>query len=171
MNIMNPIIKREGPLTEVDISRLAREIARNLKPLELVLETHGIEAEAWDRIQASQIFLTRLAEEAAVWAGTTRDNLRNRIATKAAIAVEESMGEAIAMVGDARIGGEARIKALQFLAKLGQLDANQATKDDGSGRVTINILLGGKKLSFDKETNEPKIIDAEVLIFGVSEHP
>lgn len=161
MNIQNPIIKREGPLTEVDISRLAREIARNLRPLELVLEAHGIEAEQWDLIKQTPIFLTRLAEEAAVWVGTTRDNLRTRIATKAAVAVEEAMGEAISMIGDPRIGGEARIKALQFLAKLGQLDVNQATKDDGSGRVTINILLGGKKLSFDKETNEPRIINGE----------
>lgn len=164
MNIQNPVIKREGPLTEVDISRLAREIARNLKPLELILEAHGIEADAWDRIKSLDIFNVRLAEEAAVWSATTKDNLRNRIATKAAVAVEECLGEAITMVGNPAIGGEARIKALQFLAKMGQLDVAQATKDDGSGRVTINILLGGRKLSFDKETNEPKTIEGEAVL-------
>jgi hypothetical protein len=171
VNIQNPIVRHQGPITEVDISRLAREVARHLKPLELILEAHSINSEEWERIQANQIFLTRLAEEAAVWAGNTKDNLRNRIAIKAAIAVEEAMGEAVSMVGNPAIGGEARIKALHFLAKLGQLDAQTMTKDDGSGRVTINILLGGKKLSFDKETNEPKIIEGEVLTPGVSETP
>jgi hypothetical protein len=34
------------------------------------------------------------------------------------------------------------------------------TNDDGSGRVTINIMIGGKKISFDKET-EPRTIDGE----------
>lgn len=168
MDIQNPIIRRPGPVTELDISRLAREIARNLKPLDLVLEAHGIESEQWERIKDSDIFNTRLVEEAAVWSASTKDNLRHRIATKAAVAVEELLLDAISMVQDPRIGGEARIKALHFLAKMGQLDVNQATKDDGSGRVTINILMGNRKLSFDKETSQPAIIEHDPVTPEVS---
>jgi hypothetical protein len=162
-----PIVKRTE-ITEIDISRLAREIARNLKPLELVLEQNGIDSEQWEKIKNNDIFHVRMIEEAAVWSATTKDNLRHRIATKAAVAVEELLVQAIGMVSDPRMGGEARVKALQFLAKLGQLDSNTATKDDGSGRVTINILLGGKKLSFDKETQEPLVLEHEALTPEVS---
>lgn len=168
MDVQNPVIRRPGPITELDISRLAREIARNLKPLELVLEQNAIDSEQWERIKDSTIFNARLAEEASVWTATTKDNLRHRIATKAAVAVEELMLEAVDMVQDKKIGGEARIKALQFLAKLGQLDINQATKDDGSGRVTINILLNNQKLSFDKEGTSARVIDHEVVTPEVS---
>lgn len=165
-----PPIVRTGELTEVDISRLAREIARGLRPLELLLEQSGIESEQWERIKENDIFTTRLAEEAAVWSATTKQNLRERIATKAAVAVEELLKEAITMVQDPKMGGEARIKALQFIAKMGQLGEGPLTRDDGSGRVTINILLGNKKLSFDKE-NQAKLIEHEPLTPGVSEHP
>lgn len=165
---MLPIVRPPGPLTEVDISRLAREIARNLKPLELVLEANAIDSDAWERIKTNDIFNIRLAEEAAVWSATTKDNLRNRIATKAAIAVEELLVQAIDMVADAKIGGEARIKALQFLAKMGQLDASSMAKDDGSGRVNINIFLGNRKLQFDKETNQPTVIEHEPVTPEVS---
>jgi anti-sigma-K factor RskA len=169
MNIVNPIVRRPGSVTEVDISRLAREIARNLKPLELVLEDQSIDSEQWERIKENDIFSARLAEEAAVWSATTKDNLRHRIATKAAVAVEELMLDAIDMVQDKRIGGEARIKALQFLAKLGQLESSANTSDDGSGRVTINILLGGKKLSFDKDgAGQPTLIEHEPVTPEVS---
>ncbi len=168
MNTLVPIARSPGPLTEVDISRLAREIARNLKPLELVLEAHSIDSEQWERIKTNEIFNVRLAEEAAVWSATTKDNLRNRIATKAAIAVEELLLQAIDMVSDPKIGGEARIKALQFLAKMGQLDAAQMTRDDSSGRVNINIFLGNRKLQFDKETNSMTTIEHEPVTPEVS---
>lgn len=162
-----PLIVEKSELTQIDIMRLAREISRELKPLEIVLQEMHISSEQFDRLKDNPIFHYHLTEEAGLWAATTKENLRNRIAVKAAFAVDELMKEAIDLVQDKKLGGEARIKALQFLAKLGQLDGNQMTKDDGSGRVTINILLGNKKLSFDKD-NQPRIIDHEPVTPEVS---
>jgi hypothetical protein len=48
--------------------------------------------------QGERHFQRPTAEEAAVWSATTKDNLRHRIATKAAVAVEELMLDAIDMV-------------------------------------------------------------------------
>ncbi len=152
------ITSGNSELTQIDIMRLAREISRELKPLEAVLADMHITADQFERLKDNPIFHFHLTEEAGLWAATTKENLRNRIAVKAAFAVDELMKEAIDLVQDKKLGGEARIKALQFLAKLGQLDGNQMTKDDGSGRVTINIMMGDKKLSFDKD-NQPKIVD------------
>ncbi len=152
------MITSERELTEVDISRLAREVSRNLKPLELILEQLQISPPQWENIQTNQIFKQRLGEEAALWSASTKRSIQDRISTKAAVMIEELLIDAVRMVQDDGLPGVARVQALQFLAKMGQLGEGQTTKDDGSGRVVLNILIGGKKLSFDKET-EPTTIE------------
>ena len=148
-------------VTEVTISRLAREIARDLRPLEQILEQMRVSSDDWERIQSNEFFKTRLVEEAQIWAGSTKQTLRDRISVKAATMVEELLFDTVAMVQDAELPGAARVAALQFLGRLGQLGDNASvTKDDGSGRVQINILLGDRKVTFDKDQAEPPMIDA-----------
>lgn len=156
--------RTERELTEVDISRLAREISRNLKPLDLTLQQLNISSDQWESIQNSPIFQQRIGEEAAVWSASTKKSIEDRISTKAAVMVEELLIEAVGMVQNEELPGVARIQSLQFLANMAKL-GDKAVRDDGSGRVSINILIGGKKLSFDKETAEPKTIEgtAEVV--------
>lgn len=149
---MGPI-RQDRELSELDLSRLAREIARNLRPLEMILETLGISAPQFDRIKNNPIFLTRMGEEAAVWGASTASSLRTRISTKAQVAVEELLHEAIDIVQDKKLGGAARIQALQFIAKMGQLGESDSAQGE-SGKVTINILLGGNKISFEKDPAE-----------------
>jgi hypothetical protein len=157
-------------LTEIDLSRLAREIARDIQPLEILLERAQINSEQFERIKANPIFQTRLVEEAQVWSASTKANLRERVSVKAAVMIEELLIDTVHLIKDQEIPGAARVAALQFLAKLGHLGEGPLTRDDGSGRVQINILIGGQKLSFDKET-DAKLIDgeAEVLTPGVHE--
>ena len=157
-------------LTELDMARIAREIAREIQPLEMVLQKAGIDSEAFDRMKESPIFQTHLLEEAQIWSASTKANLRERVSIKAASMIEELLLDAVDIVRDPDIPGAARVQALQFLAKIGHLGEGPLTKDDGSGRVQINIMLGGQKLSFDKESSEPKTIEGEaVLTPGVSE--
>jgi hypothetical protein len=141
----------ERQITELDISRLAREIARDLRPLELTLDQMKINSEQWDRIQSNPIFHTRMVEEAQMWSASTKQNVRERVALKASVMVEELLLEAVGMVQDPGIPGAARVQALQFIAKMGHLGEGTMSKDDGSGRVQINIMIGNQKLSFEKE--------------------
>jgi len=140
------------PMDEVSISRLAREIARDLKPIEHLLDKLKIDSSQFERIQNNPIFQTRMVEEAQIWAASTKSSVRERVATKAAIAVEELLADAVDMVQDREIPGAARVQALQFIAKMGQLGDGTMTRDDGSGRVQINIMIGGQKVSFEKDT-------------------
>jgi hypothetical protein len=161
MHIIQPTAR---PLTEVDISRLARELARGLQPLELVLEHAGIDSEAFDKLKDNAIFQTRMVEEAQLWSATTKQSIQDRVATKAAAIIEELLVDAVDIVQNPDIPGAARVQALQFIAKLGHLGEGAATRDDGSGRVQINIMIGDKKLSFDKETaNDAKLVEGEVV--------
>lgn len=155
----------ERVITEIDISRLAREIARDLRPLELTLEQMRITSEQWDRIQNNPIFHTRMIEEAQLWSASTKQNVRERVALKASFMVEELLLDAVGMVQDVGLPGAARVQALQFIAKMGHLGEGPLSKDDGSGRVQINILIGDQKLRFDKETSSDraKEIEGEVV--------
>ena len=154
---MEPTVP-ERQLTELDLSRLAREIARQLKPLETILEQNGIQSDQFNRIKENPIFLTRMGEEAALWSASTAKSIRERISIKAAIAVEELLQEAVDIVQDKKLGGAARIQGLQFIAKMGQLGEGNMTKDDASGKVQINIILGDRKVTFEQE-HEPKTLD------------
>ena len=164
-----PILVGQRGLTELDMARLAREIAREIQPLDLLLQRSGITSEAYERIKEHPIFQTHLLEEAQVWSASTKANLRERVSIKAASMIEELLLDAVDIIKDPEIPGAARVQALQFLAKLGHLGEGPLTKDDGSGRVQINIMLGGQKLSFDKESSEPRIIEGDVVTSGVSE--
>ena len=174
---MSLITAGQRPLSEVDISRLARELARGLQPLEMILQHAGIDAETFDRIRDNAIFQRRMVEEAQLWSATTKQSIQDRVATKAAAMIEELLVDAVDIVQNPEIPGAARVQALQFIAKLGHLGEGQATRDDGSGRVQINIVVGNQKISFDKETVEQrssdssKLIDGEAMHPGISEHP
>lgn len=159
--------RKASELTEVDISRLAREIARDIRPLTVILEALGIDLDQYDRLQSMEMFQKRLSEEAQLWSGSTKAGLRERVATKAVIAIEELLEEAILIVQNTDIPGAARVQALQFIAKLGHLGESGMTQDDGSGRVQINIMIGGKPITFDKEI-EPKVIEGEVVTSEVT---
>jgi hypothetical protein len=146
-------------LTEVDLARIAREIARDIRPLELVLQSAQVGAEQFERIKDNPIFQVHLLEEAQLWSATTKHTLRERVSVKAAAMIEELLVETVDIIRDPGIPGAARVAALQFLAKLGQLGDGTMTKDDGSGRVQINIMIGDQKLRFDKETPADRALD------------
>jgi hypothetical protein len=148
----------ERELTEVDVSRLAREISRNLKPLALTLEQMNISSDQWDRVQRNPIFHQRLVEEAAVWSASTKKSIEDRISTKAAVMIEELLIDAVGMVQNDQLPGVARVQSLQFLASMAKL-GDKAVRDDGSGRVQININIGGQRVRFEKETVEPLTIE------------
>jgi len=156
-------VRPEREITEVDISRLAREIARDLRPLDLTLQQMQITLEQWDRIQNNPIFHTRMVEEAQLWTASTKQNVRERVGLKASFMVEELLLDAVGIVQDAGIPGAARVQALQFLAKMGHLGEGPVTKDDGSGRVAINIFIGEKKLSYEGDT---PVLEGEAIDVG-----
>jgi hypothetical protein len=155
--------RQERPLTEVDISRLAREISRNLKPLALTLDQLQISSDQWDRVQNNPIFQQRLVEEAAIWSASTKKSIEDRISTKAAVMIEELLIDAVGMVQNPDLPGVARVQSLQFLANMAKL-GDKAIRDDGSGRVQININIGGQRVQFDKETTEPMTIEGTAEI-------
>jgi len=150
-------------LPDAAISRLAREIARDILPLEAILKTYNLTAEGYDQIVDSKFFQVRLAEEIQLWNASDPLSIAKRIETKAATMVEDCLLEVYALIHDRDQPMAAKVEALKWAARMaGMGEAARQTGSDGGVKITINV--GGQALEFDKEKKLPeRVIDGTVV--------
>jgi hypothetical protein len=131
-------------LHDAMISRLAREVARQITPIPNIIKTFGLDQETFDKLVDTTIFQTRLTEEAAIWNATDALSISKRISAKAATLIE----------------------MLKWASRLAGLTDNPNIKGGGPGedaRVKITINIGGNKLEFDKEKLPERVIQGDVV--------
>lgn len=140
---------------ELVISRLARDVARNLIPLDQILRNSQISPKQYEQVVAHPFFKNRLEEELNAWAG----DVRTRVQAKAATLIEESLDEVYLLVHDKAQPMNHKIEALKWAARLAAME--DGAKEGVADKVVININLGGDRtLTFAKEViPEPKIIE------------
>jgi len=137
-------------LDDAGISRLAREVARDIKELPDILATFKLTDEQFDRIVDSKFFQTRLNEEVQLWNASDAPAINKRIETKAATMVEDCLLEVYALVHDREQPLAAKVEALKWAARMAGLgEAKTGASDGGGVKITINV--GGQELKFDKE--------------------
>lgn len=146
------------PVPELAISRLARDVARNLVPLNEILQNSQISPDQYEAMVSHPFFQSRLQEELNSWNG----DVRTRVAAKAATLIEDSLIEVYELIHDRSQPMPAKIEALKFAARLAAMDEGAVRTSTEDNRVTINISIGDKTLSFDKVRDNSKIVDAEV---------
>lgn len=146
--------------SEFTISRLARDVARNLIPLDQILKSSQISPSQYEQVVAHPFFRSRLEEELNAWNG----DVRTRVQAKAATLIEESLDEIFLLVHDRAVPLNHKIDALKFAARLAAME--DGAKEGPGDRVVININLGDdRKLTFDKEVlPEPKTIEGVVEV-------
>jgi hypothetical protein len=152
-------------VTEITISRLARDIARDIVPVTDILKTHHLSVQQYEGILNTKIFQTRLEEEVSSWAS----NGRERIAAKAMAIVEEGLLELFDLIHDRAQPMTAKIEALKFTAKLAAME-NGATELDPDDKIVFNITINGQRKTFEDRAADPaeaaKVIDGEVTQLG-----
>lgn len=153
-------------LSDTLISRIAREVARNIYPVSQIRETNHLSIEDWDDIVATPIFQQRLKEEIAIWNAPDPMSATKRIGAKALTLVEECMPEVFRLIHDPIQPMAAKIDALKWAARMGGVEGNPNVKpgDGDDNRIKITINIGTDKLEFDKERAlPPKVIDSTVV--------
>jgi len=150
-------------LTDPAISKLAREIARNMRPLPDILSSFRLNAESFDRITEMGFFQQRLAEETLLWTASDANTIANRIKTKSATIVEDCLLEVYNLIHDKNQPMQAKVEALKWAARIAGLGENAQQSGDGSGQIKITINIGNKQLDFEKEQLPPRVIDADVV--------
>ena len=137
-------------LSDPEISRLAREVARDIKPIHETLQVFKLTADDFDRIAEMKFFQTRLAEEIQLWNASDPLAIDQRIKTKTATMIEDCLLEAYRLVHDPEQPMNAKVEMLKWVARLAGLGEN-AARTDGAGGVKITINVGARSLEFDKE--------------------
>ena len=129
-------------LSDPEISRLAREVARDIKPINETLSIFKLTPDEFDRVAEMKFFQLRLAEEVQLWNASDPPAIDQRIKTKTATMIEDCLLEAYRLVHDPEQPMQAKVEMLKWVARLAGLGEN-AARTDGSGGVKITINVGG----------------------------
>ena len=147
--------------SDIDLVRLAREIAMDILPLETILKQYDISDETWSKLQLNTKFRVLLGSEVESWSSAL--NTYERVKVKSASMLEEWLPTLHSRMSDDTEPLPAVIEAGKMLAKIAGLGSE---KDIGAGigeRFVINISMGpaAQPLEFAKEVTSKVTIEHE----------
>lgn len=157
---------------ELLVSRIAREVARDLVGIDTIKERFRLTDDEFTSITNSPIFKIRLEEEVAVWAATDALSIAERIRAKTGTMIEESILEVYDLIHDKDQPMAAKIRALEWASGVAGLTETErlgasmpagVVSGGGSG-ISFNIFIGDKKQSFNVTADQPKIVEGEVVL-------
>jgi ribosomal protein L7/L12 len=149
---------------ELLASRLAREIARDLIPVDQICERYKVDDDTYQRILRHPMFQQRLQEELDIWNASTPRAITERISAKAATMIEESMVEVYQLIHDKAQPMSAKIDALKWASRLAGVGEREAKDLLPGERVRFNIYIGDKKISFEPEPTQPATIEGTAVL-------
>lgn len=149
---------------EVLVSRLAREIARDLVPVEQICERYKLSDDNYQRILRHPLFARRLQEELDIWNASTPRAITERIGSKAATMIEESLIEVYSLIHDKSIPMAPKIEALKWASRMAGIGESATAQAAAGERVRFNIFIGGEKVSFEKDAGNAKAIEGSAVL-------
>jgi hypothetical protein len=157
----NTSVVTEPPIfDDMDMLKLAREIAMEIHPLDKILDTHGVTSAEWNRIKTNEHFRRVLANEITLWnsAGTTHE----RVKIKAAAAVELWLPELFERIHSHNENLTAKIEGGKLLARLADLGIANANINGGGEKFSVTINLGADtQLKFEHDAPRNNVIETE----------
>jgi hypothetical protein len=146
--------------TEQKLRALARELVQNIRPEEDILSNFDLTADELTRLSNTASFQLLLKEAIQEWDGV--ENIKGRIAVKAAVLVETALPDLFKELTNKQEPLSSRTALLQSLAKLGGL--GQEKQEQRTGDVFRLELNFGKDQNVVIENASPtKTIDAEPI--------
>lgn len=150
---------------ELLASRLAREVARDLVPIDTILERYKLSEDDYQRILRNPIFAQRLQEELDIWNASTGHAIAERIGAKAATMIEESLVEVYELIHDKNQPMPAKIEALKWASRISGIGEREAMGPVVPGsNVRFNIYIADKKVSFEKDVVHEKTIEGSAVL-------
>lgn len=135
---------------------LAREIGRDIFPLEQLLSVLHISPEEYSRLKDNKDFQALVASEREAW--NSASNTQERVKIKAASMIEDWLPDLYAkIVNDPSLSNQ--LEAAKVLARFAGIGNNTGADGPSGSGIAININLGeDRNLKFEKEL-PPKVID------------
>lgn len=142
---------------EIDIVKLAREIAMDLRPLDAILEHHKVPLDEFERLKRHPYFSRVLAAEVEAWQSAV--NTGERVRLKSAAMMEEFLPDLYKRMIAPKEDLMKVVKGAELVAKLASL-GDSAAKDNPSDKVVITINMGAERIQVAKQVT-PQVIDHE----------
>lgn len=147
----------EAARREINIVKLAREIAMDLRDLSKILEHHQISRQDFEQIKRNPYFTRVLAAEVEAWESAT--NTAERVKLKSAAAVEEWLPELYKRIVNPKEDLLKAVKGGELMVKMSGLNAEANAGNNPSDKVVITINMGSdSKLQVAKQVT-PQVID------------
>lgn len=157
---MTDLITVDNQVTDLQIIKIARAIAKDLIPLEEVLKQHGMDPEQWEKVQNSPHFQRVLSSAMEEWNST--GNTAERVRLKSLYLVEEALPEMYARAHDPREPLNHKVEVLKTIARFAGLGG---TSMDGAAvgeKFSVTINLGADhQLKIEKDVT-PRVIEGSL---------
>jgi hypothetical protein len=137
---------------DLDMLKLAREIAMDIQPLQDILKQYSIDEKTWGRLQQNPRFAKLLAAEAEAW--HTALNTHERVKMKSAAMLEEWLPELFTRLHDREEGMNGKVEAGKMLARIAGLTDTGSIAAAVGERFSITINMGTKSSEFLKEVKD-----------------
>lgn len=144
----------------VDYISLAREIARDMNPIQTILESRQIDANEWERIQANPHFQRVLSAEVEAW--QSANNVGERVRLKALHFVEEALPEFFQRAHDPRETLNAKTEVLKTITRLAGIGNSVGETGAMGEKFSVTINLGADQTLKIEKTVTPQVIDGVV---------
>lgn len=136
-------------MSHMDMARLAREVATDIRELPDVLKIFSLTPEQYARIRTMPFFLRALETSTLEWNSAL--NTHERIKLEAACALEDALPKLAARMGKSDEALPGVIEAGKLFAKIAGLGEREQNQGAPGERFTITIHLGdGQDIKFDK---------------------
>ena len=149
---------------ELLVSRMAREIARDLVPIDQICERYKLGEDDYQRLVKHPMFARRFQEELDIWNASTPRAITERIGAKAATMIEESLPEIYALIHDRNVPMAGKVEALKWAGRMAGIGEQTASQQTLGERVKFNIYIGDQKVSFEKDVEAKTIEGTAVLV-------
>lgn len=130
----------------------------DIRPLDDILATHGIESSEWDEISKKPAFQGLLQSEIEAWQSAT--NTSERVKIKTLSMVEEALPEFYARMHDQKEPLSAKVEVLKTISKFAGIGGTVEGANLGE-KLTVTINLGSDhSLKIEKDVTS-KVIEHE----------
>lgn len=143
-------------VSELTLLKLSREIAKDIHPLETILDRHGIDLELWEKLSKLPRFLALLQSHTEEW--NAASNTPERVKVKSLSFIEELLPEMYERAHDPREPLSSKVELLKTVGRFGGVGASEGGGAVGE-KLSVTINLGAdNQLTFEKDIT-PQVIE------------
>lgn len=156
---MNDLTEITVHQLDVEMVRLAREIAMDIRPLGDILNSHQLDSNQWESISNTPRFRQLLSSEIEAWQSAT--NTAERVRLKSLSAVEEALPEFFARMHDPREALQHKNEVLKTLSRFAGVGGSNFDSNVTGEKFSVTINLGtDQTLKIEKDVTA-KVIEHE----------